>query len=160
MLDLADRSGRNAGDLGSGWKTFVNHRAGADDTSVAELNVFQNYRLRANPAVVADFNPPAFHRQLVRRNAFFKAVIAVGDIHVGAEHILVSNFNATARVDHEIAIKIVAASDPNPNSIKILIEWPEPAALGECIVVADFDLTKSTASPASLHSIPLSLLHA
>src|SRR5271163_2757474 len=95
------------------------HGPRSDDTPVAELYIFQDHRLRANPASTADYNGTPVHWQFSRAKAIGGLMIAVRDVHVGPYHVEVADFHRSTGVDHQVSIEIVRIANPDTNTVVI-----------------------------------------
>lgn len=131
----------------------------AYNATVAELYILQNHRLRPDPAPIANPNATSIHRRSTRRDTRPVAMVAVGNIDVGSEHIEIANFDETACVNHHMAIEIVAVADLDPNVGVIDVFRPQPATLREGVIASDRDLIAASNPAASLHAIFCPLPH-
>src|SRR4029077_2036072 len=102
---------------------------------------------------------PAVHRQLARAEAGSELVGAVGDIHVGGEHVVIADLDRAAGIDHHVSIEIIRVANADADIRTVGVLRPQPAALRERIVVTDFDLAAPADPAASFHAIVLSLAH-
>jgi hypothetical protein len=109
--------------------------------------------------MIADLYVTPMHRQLLWRNSFTFCVIAVGNINIRTEHVVIANLNMTAGINHQIPIEVVSAANAYSDSVEWFINRPKPAALGEGVVATNFDLAQPAAAATTFHPIVTALFH-
>ena len=88
-------------------------------------------------------------------------MIAVRDVHVGTEHVVVPDPDQAARVDHGVAVEVVAVTYPDAGrpGIPVGRRRPQPAALAECVEIPDLYLRAAAHPTAALHACAAGLYH-
>ena len=67
-------------------------------------------------------------------------MVGVCDVNAWPKHVVVSDLDKAASVDHAITIEIIELSNLYANAVMVFIVWPEPAAFGEGIFRANPDV--------------------
>jgi hypothetical protein len=86
-------------------------------------------------------------------------MIRIGDVNVRPEHILVTDLNQAAGVNHDIPVEVIAISNPNSNSGVLMTIRPKPATLRKGIVRSDLDLGTAADSSVAFHPVVFSGFH-
>jgi hypothetical protein len=161
MLRDLNQARWHAGDYRSGGKALSHNRSCAHYTSVAQNDILQDDRLRAHPTFVAYDYLASIHAAFDDRPAFGHGVVGVCNINARPEHVAIADLDVPARVNHAVAIEIVAVTHTNPDAIVIGVNRPQPTAFRQRVPPAQFDLAGTSgadsfeaASGPDLHAKP------
>jgi len=120
---------------------FCNHRSGADDSAVSDLDAFKDYRIAANQHIVSDFNrghqrlriPHAARAQVV-------AVVVVGENTIRSDRAIISDLDPGLAVELYISGNKSVVADYNVGSGKpVTIKFEVGVRFDEASA-ADLDL--------------------
>src|SRR5713226_2515780 len=120
----ADRTGRYARHHLAGLNRVGHDRARGHHATIAKPNPLENDRFRADPAPITDTDIASVHGPFARQRAMTELVIAIGDVHIGAEHVVVADLDRSTCVNHHVAIEIVRVPDSNSNARKVGVFGP------------------------------------
>src|SRR5947207_2502738 len=99
------------------------------------------------------------HRQCLGRNAVADLVVAVRDVNVRPEHVVIADLDITTGVNHDVAVEIISVSNADTDSVMACVLRPQPTTLRERVEIADLDLAHPPAASPALHAIANALLH-
>src|SRR5712691_8663728 len=96
----ADRTSRYARHHLAGLNRVGHDRARGHHATIAKPSPLENDRFRTDPAAIADTDITPVHRTFARRCARTELMIAIGDVHIGAEHVVVADLDRSTCVNH------------------------------------------------------------
>jgi hypothetical protein len=140
-------------------KALCNDGTRANHATVAQFHILQDHGLGTNPAPVPNFDAPLPHWERLRINALSEFMITVCDVDIGAEQILITDFDNAACINHQMPIEVVMVTDPYADVVTVGVLRPQPTALRESVIASDLDLAKSATTPAAFHSVTDALAH-
>jgi len=85
-------------------------------------------------------------------------MVGVGYINSRPEHIMASDFDAIAGIDHDITVEVIGIADSNSDTTVLTVFRPKPAPSCQRVQFADFDLSR-TPDSYRLHSASIADFH-
>jgi hypothetical protein len=120
------------------------NRARCDDAAITQRDIGQDSDVRTYPTAVPDDHLADNHGVVVNPSVSVNGVIGVDDKGAGTDHIVASDFDQSASIQHNIAIEIIVIPDVDANTVEVSIFGPKPRSLGQCIVPPETDLARAT----------------
>jgi hypothetical protein len=137
----------------------VNNGSGSDNAPILQSCTFEYNRLCADPAPASNEYLAPLHRLRAWNQPMSEPMVAVCNINVRTDHVLIANLDETARVNHHISIEIIRTTNLYTCSFVVYVIGPQPTTLGKGIVITDADLFAAAHTTFAFHSIPDSLNH-
>jgi hypothetical protein len=80
-------------------------------------------------------------------------MIAIRNVNIWAEHVVIADLDAPASIDHDVTVEIISIANYDSDSLVVSVLRPQPAALREGIKITNLNLAHATASSATLDTI-------